>query len=147
DDRTNVELELVDPVTGQNNALDNVNQLNGTHTAAERIGMISGLSALLDGATSFSSGNILIGGGGSDSIEGRGGDDIIDGDAWLNVRISVRTDPNNPATQVASFPNMTPALRTAMQNGTYSPDQLVIVREILSNSTGVDTAVYQDVFA
>jgi len=147
DDRTSVELELIDPVTGQNNALDNVNQLNGTHTAAERIGMISGLSALLNGATSFSSGNILIGGGGSDSIEGRGGDDIIDGDAWLNVRISVRTDPNNPATQIATFPNMTPALRTAMQNGTYSPDQLVIVREILSNSTGVDTAVYQDVFA
>ncbi len=147
DNRTNVELELIDPNTGQNNALDNVNQLNGTHTAAERIGMISGLSAFLNGATSFSSGNILMGGGGSDSIEGRGGDDIIDGDAWLNVRISVRTDPNNPATQVASFPNMTPGLRTSMQNGTWSPDQLVIVREILTNNSGVDTAVYGDVFA
>ncbi|MER2512805.1 MAG: peroxidase family protein, partial [Nitrosomonas ureae] len=147
DDRTSTELELIDPNTGQNNALDNVNQLNGTHTAAERIGMISGLSAFLNGAPSFSSGNILMGGGGSDLIEGRGGDDLIDGDAWLNVRISVRTDPNNPATQVATFPNMTPALRTAMQNGTYSPDQLVIVREILTNSTGIDTAVYRDVFA
>lgn len=149
DNRTNVELELIDPNTGQNNALDNVNQLNGTHTAAERIGMINGLSALLNGATSFSSGNILMGGGGSDLIEGRGGDDIIDGDAWLNVRISIRTNPDNPATQIASFPNMTPALRTAMQNGTYSPDQLVIVREILStnSSTDIDTAVYQDVFA
>ncbi|SEG21679.1 peroxidase family protein [Nitrosomonas ureae] len=148
DNRTSTELELQDPNAGnQNNALDNNNALNGTHTAAERIGMISGLSAFLNGATSFSAGNILMGGGGSDLIEGRGGDDLIDGDAWLNVRISVRTDPNNPATQVATFPNMTPALRTAMQNGTYSPDQLVIVREILSNSTGVDTALYGDVFA
>lgn len=145
DDRTSTELELIDPNTGQNNALDNVNQLNGTHTVAERIGMISGLSALLDNpttpqneGTSFSAGNILLGGGGSDLIEGRGGDDIIDGDAWLNVRILAGTQ---------SFPNMTPALRTAMQNGTYSPDQLVIVREILSNSTGVDTALYGDVFA
>lgn len=147
DDRTSTELELIDPNTGQNNALDNVNQLNGTHTAAERIGMIDGLSAFLNGATSFSSGNILMGGGGSDLIEGRGGDDLIDGDAWLNVRISARANPNNPASEIQSFPNMTPALRTAMQNGTYSPDQLVIVREILSNSTGVDTALYGDVFA
>ncbi|SEQ54354.1 peroxidase family protein [Nitrosomonas ureae] len=148
DDRTSVELELQDPNAGnQNNALDNNNTLNGAHTAAERIGMISGLSALLNNATSFSAGNILLGGGGSDLIEGRGGDDIIDGDAWLSVRISARTDPNNPASQIQSFPNMTPALRTAMQNGTYSPDQLVIVREILSNSTGVDTALYGDVFA
>ena len=43
-------------------------------------------------------GNILIGGGGSDLIQGRGADDVIDGDAWLNHRLSVRTDPNNPAT-------------------------------------------------
>ena len=27
------------------------------------------------------------------SIEGRGADDIIDGDKYLNVRLSVRTDP------------------------------------------------------
>ena len=39
--------------------------------------------------TSFGSGNIILGGEGSDIIEGRGGDDLIDGDKWLNVRISV----------------------------------------------------------
>ena len=38
-------------------------------------------------------GNILLGGGGSDTITGRGGDDIIDGDRALPVRISVRTNP------------------------------------------------------
>ena len=42
--------------------------------------------------TSFGAGNIILGGDGSDIIEGRGGDDLIDGDAWLNVRISVRAE-------------------------------------------------------
>src|SRR5690606_21671862 len=32
----------------------------------------------------FIGGNILLGGGGSDLFEGRAGDDVIDGDAWLN---------------------------------------------------------------
>ena len=40
--------------------------------------------------TAFTTGNIILGGAGSDFMMGRGGDDIIDGDAWLNVRISVR---------------------------------------------------------
>ena len=47
-------------------------------------------------------GNILLGGAGSDTIEGRGGNDIIDGDRYLSVRISVRTDPANPATEIGS---------------------------------------------
>src|SRR6185436_11360628 len=38
-------------------------------------------------------GNILLGGTGSDTITGRGGDDIIDGDRFLTARISVRTNP------------------------------------------------------
>ena len=45
------------------------------------------------GVTSFGAGNIILGGDGSDILEGRGGDDLIDGDAWLNVRISVRAMP------------------------------------------------------
>src|SRR3954471_13847731 len=32
-------------------------------------------------------GNLLLGGLGSDTIEGRGGDDLIDGDSWLNVQL------------------------------------------------------------
>ena len=39
-------------------------------------------------------GNILLGGGGSDLIEGRGADDIIDGDSYLSVRLSVRNAAN-----------------------------------------------------
>ena len=42
----------------------------------------------------WAEGDILIGGGGSDLIEGRGADDIIDGDRSLTVRISVRTNPD-----------------------------------------------------
>ena len=42
--------------------------------------------------TSFDAGNIILGGEGSDFIMGQGGDDLIDGDAWLNVRISVRSE-------------------------------------------------------
>ena len=41
------------------------------------------------GVTSFSAGDIILGGDGSDTIMGRGGDDIIDGDKWLNVQIGV----------------------------------------------------------
>ena len=51
---------------------------------------------LLTGEFVWGEGNILLGGAGSDTLEGRGGDDIIDGDRFLNVRLSVRTDPADP---------------------------------------------------
>ena len=50
----------------------------------------------------WGAGNILLGGAGSDTLEGRGGDDIIDGDRALTVRISVRTDPTRPASEIGS---------------------------------------------
>ena len=57
---------------------------------AAGIARISGLAGLLpEGATTFGAGNIIIGGSGSDEIWGNGADDIIDGDKWLNVRLSV----------------------------------------------------------
>ncbi|PYQ69288.1 MAG: hypothetical protein DMG01_29390 [Acidobacteria bacterium] len=37
--------------------------------------------------TLFIGGNILLGGLGSDTIEGRGGNDLIDGDLWFNVQL------------------------------------------------------------
>jgi Ca2+-binding RTX toxin-like protein len=36
--------------------------------------------------------DIILGGGGSDTIKGFAGDDIIDGDKWLNVRIKIVKD-------------------------------------------------------
>ena len=120
------------------------------------IDLIDGLQELLgDGVTAFGSGNIILGGSGSDMIEGRGGDDLIDGDRWLNVRISirnpatdeewasadsmvgevVRTDPLAPA-------NITGPLHLLMLNGIVNPGQLQAVREILQGSDNFDTAVF-----
>ena len=55
----------------------------GHELTAAGIGGWPGLGGLLPaGATSFTGGNILMGGAGSDPIEGRGGNDVIDGDAY-----------------------------------------------------------------
>ncbi|MFS2199976.1 peroxidase family protein [Pseudomonas sp. Pseusp3] len=90
----------------------------------------------------FDAGNIVLGGAGSDVIEGRGGDDLIDGDKWLNVRISVRQNIDGTGPEIATFDSMTP-LVPLMLNGTYNPGQLQIVREILT-ATGpdFDTALF-----
>ncbi len=46
--------------------------------------------------STFRDGNILMGGDGNDFLRGRGGYDLLDGDAWLNVRIKIviTTGPN-----------------------------------------------------
>ncbi|MBM7062089.1 heme peroxidase [Pseudomonas sp. UL073] len=113
---------------------------------------ISGLQDIVGGtplgdpnALVYNGGNIILGGGGSDTIMGRGGDDIIDGDSWLNVRISVR-DRDNPEVELFSAENMT-ELQAMMMTRQINPSQLKIVREVLNgNQAGdVDTAVYWDV--
>ncbi|MEX5318339.1 peroxidase family protein [Pseudomonas shirazica] len=109
------------------------------------ISLINGLSSLLAaGATFYDGGNIILGGSGSDLIEGRGGDDILDGDKWLNVRISVRANSDGTGPEIASFDSMEPMV-PLMLNGTYNPGQLVIVREILNGTDSYDTAVYSGV--
>ena len=47
------------------------------------------MSTLAANAIAYNAGEIILGGDGSDMIMGRAGDDIIDGDKWLNVRIAV----------------------------------------------------------
>ena len=115
------------------------------------INRITGLAGLLPaGTTSFNAGNIIIGGAGDDTIEGRGGDDLINGDAWLNTRLSVRTNPADPATEIGSAEGMTKTylagslqtLRQAVFAGTVDPGNVVIVREILNASGGNDAAVF-----
>ena len=118
---------------------------NLTQAGADRI---TGLQAVLGGVRSDDpnavvfnpdqGGDILLGGGGSDRITGKAGNDIIDGDAWLNVRIAVSGLPG--VTSVDSLNE----LKTHMLNGTLKPDQLTIVREILYGSGGTDIAVYRD---
>jgi Ca2+-binding RTX toxin-like protein len=96
-------------------------------------------------------GNILIGGPGSDTITGRGGDDIIDGDKFLAVRISVR-DHNDRTREVGSTDLMEhtfqagnpKTLQQAVFDGDVDPGDLVAMREIKpGNGSGTDTAVYQ----
>ena len=130
----------------------------GSALDAQGIALIAGLDAVVGaGVTSFAAGDIILGGDGSDMIQGNAGDDIIDGDKWLNVRISVRTSvgPNGgtgPELYTASGMNgpvtvggITKPLSAWMLEGTFNPGQLVIVREILSDTTAgdIDTAAFQ----
>ena len=101
-------------------------------------------------------GNILLGGGGSDLIEGRGADDIIDGDRYLSVRLSVRTNPSTSATEIGSTDLLEHQARSgsfgagttgmtlqqAVFAGLVDPGNIVVVRELLTNATGSDTALF-----
>ncbi|MEG9249173.1 peroxidase family protein [Arthrobacter sp. Soc17.1.1.1] len=117
-------------VQGLTNALD-----------AEGIARIGGLAGLLPaGATTFGAGNIIIGGSGSDEIWGNGADDIIDGDKWLDVRLSVRDDAG---AEIRSADSLT-ELQADIMAGRIDPGTVDIVREIVSGpaATDVDTAVF-----
>jgi len=97
----------------------------------------------------WGAGNILLGGAGSDTIQGRGGNDIIDGDKYLAVRISVRTNPADGATEIgttdlmehaATAGNFGPGtsgmtLQQAVFAGLVDPGNLVSVREVLTAPT------------
>ena len=116
----------------------------------------------------FTGGNILLGGGGSDLFEGRGGDDVIDGDAWLNVRIVFQYGDNTYTADgmagriylesdylaaggiidsytviTAQFGGRT--LDSLMLDRTVNPGALSIQREILWDDSGTDVATYWDV--
>ncbi len=98
----------------------------------------------------WGAGNIILGGGGSDLMEGRGADDILDGDRYLNVRLSVLNDLGVEigTTDLMEKPYQVGNPRTLQQDvfaGRVSPDHILIVREILSDSSGVDTAVFSGV--
>jgi len=82
---------------------------------------------------------VIIGGGGSDTIKGNLGNDILDGDAWLNTRIAV-----TGVAGLTSIDSMN-EIKARMLTGEINPGQLHIVREILQSATAatdVDTAVY-----
>lgn len=114
-----------------------------------RPGLINGLQAgVLGGATSFTGGNIILGGNGSDSIEGRGGNDIIDGDRWLNAQLSA---PNLATADPADRKrvNSMTSLQTDVFAGRMTPADIQVIREIVTPAAGdfVDTAVFSDVRA
>ncbi|MCP2020377.1 peroxidase family protein [Pseudomonas laurylsulfatiphila] len=128
-----------------------INHGGATGSALTNVALIRGLAQFLTDAglptTGFATGNIILGGDGSDLIEGRGGDDLIDGDKWINVRIAVYdpADVNHTGPEIASFDSMVDMI-PLMLDGTINPGQLKAVREILpGTSTGgaaFDTAIY-----
>ena len=148
-----------DVLRGDDADLAEIDTPDAQNSALTRIDLISGLQDFLGaGVTRFASGNIILGGDGSDIIEGRGGDDLIDGDKSFNVRVSVRAtvdaDNNGIAdrdangelilgSEIRSVDSIT-ELVPDMLAGTYNPGQLQIVREILPGSGGFsfDTAVF-----
>ncbi|MCU1659711.1 MAG: heme peroxidase, partial [Pseudonocardiales bacterium] len=91
-------------------------------------------------------GDILLGGPGSDTITGRSGDEIIDGDKELRVAITVRdaggaeigrTDLMEHAATSGTFGPGTAGmtLQAAVFAGLVDPGNLVNVREIVNNVT------------
>ncbi|MGA9276036.1 cell wall-binding repeat-containing protein, partial [Ilumatobacter sp.] len=81
--------------------------------------------------------NLLMGGPGSDLIEGRFGDDFISGDAYLRVQLEHNGVRYDSAAQIEA----------GIFNGTINPGDVDIVREIAyaDDPEGtIDTAVYAD---
>jgi Ca2+-binding RTX toxin-like protein len=111
----------------------------GHELDAAGVARISGLQELIGGATTFSGGNILIGGGGNDTIVSGIGNDVIDGDAWLNARISATS-----TTGVVTSHTSMATLAAGLLNGTINPGQMVIVREILQAASAgtADVAMF-----
>ena len=137
----------------------NVSLINGL---AELLGLTPAQVAAMPFNTSViditTGAEVIIGGGGSDTIKGNLGNDFLDGDAWLNVRIRV-THKDNPLTAVNENANTAAnewftvdsmnELSARMLSGEINPGQLHIVREILLSTTAatdVDTAVYNGNF-
>ncbi len=69
-------------------------------------------------------------------MTGQAGDDIIDGDSWLDVQIGVFApgDTEHTGTPIALHNSMT-TLAAAMFNGSINPGQLSIVRTIRNSTT------------
>jgi Ca2+-binding RTX toxin-like protein len=115
-----VDLRLLPDATNPNPIqLDGLNN-NALNSAG--IARVSGLQDIVGaGTTVFTTGNILLGGGGNDTINGLAGDDILDGDAWLRVQLQIGTQ---------RFDSLT-ALQSAALAGQLDPGTVSIVREIL----------------
>ena len=151
------------------NGLDRINGLDAlVPTLATPLADVVALSASLDcpilSGPVWGDGNILLGGGGSDTIEGRGADDIIDGDKYVNVRLSVRNgagvelgtagvNQTGQSAMTSQVRNSSGALilggktlQQAVFAGDVDPGNIVAVREIVdppaSTTVSTDTAVF-----
>ena len=103
------------------------------------LGSTLGTDAGETGENAFSTGNILLGGEGSDVIEGRGGNDIIDGNRWLDVQIKV-TPPNGDPTY---FVNGMGDIQAKLFSGELRVADLSMVRSIKEAGVASDVDVAQ----
>lgn len=122
----------------------------GSELDAAGIALINGLQDVLGaGVTSFSAGDVILGGDGSDLITGLAGDDIIDGDKWLDVNIAVMSGvgPNGGVGTVLEIHKSMTTLAAKMFSGEINPGQLKILREIKTADGAGDTdvAVFADI--
>ena len=101
--------------------------------------------------------DILLGGGGSDEIRGMAGNDIIDGDKWLSVRIGINDASGNEFATASRLTGQVfdldgnllfggRTLESLLFSRDIRPGQLEARREILDGGQegDVDTAVYWD---
>ena len=144
----------IDRIVGLN-ALVTPAMLAASTTTAASVAALSAPGACPLVGNVWGDGNILLGGTGSDKLEGRGGNDIIDGDRSLEVRIAVRvagteigsTDLMEHAATTGTFgPGTTGmTLQQAVFAGLVDPGNLVAARRIVTpavSATDVDTAVF-----
>jgi Ca2+-binding RTX toxin-like protein len=124
----------------------NVSLINGF---AELLGLTPAQVAAMPFNTSIiditQGAEVIIGGHGSDTIRGNLGNDYLDGDAWLNVRISIRANKDGTGPEIRTVDSMN-EIKAEMLAGTINPGQLKIVREIIIDpaDSARDTAVYSD---
>ncbi len=107
---------------------------------AAGIARISGLADILPpGSTMFNAGNIILGGRGSDLMEGRGANDIIDGDRWLNVVLDAPDPLGGPGARKEA--DTLSELQNDLLNGLYTAGDVNIVRRIEPGAPGTDVDV------
>ncbi|KUL40616.1 hypothetical protein ADL15_06415 [Actinoplanes awajinensis subsp. mycoplanecinus] len=107
-------------------------------TPASAVGNQTGRPCDLHGNV-WGGGNILLGGPGDDTLQGRGGDDILDGDRYLTVRLSVRDAAGHELRSATTMRE----LQADVFTGKINPKDIFTVRETAaSSSPDVDTAVF-----
>ncbi|WP_164863462.1 peroxidase family protein [Agromyces sp. LHK192] len=130
--------EVIDSIGGLEDMLRPVIDVDGTPVA---LGDFS-LPFLRGAVESDADGvhKVMIAGPGNDTVEGRGGNDYLDGDKMLRVRLTDGTDFFDSASQ----------LQARVFAGTLNPGDIDIVRDIVDDpnaETAVDTAFYRNTFA
>ncbi|MCW2928696.1 MAG: heme peroxidase [Thermoleophilia bacterium] len=112
------------------------------------IAQIAGLPGVLNPGVTTLRGdqNIILGGVGSDTIEGREGDDFIDGDKWLDAQLRVPNLTTASTTDTILVDNLSD-VRDDLMAGRMNPGQADIVRSvktptIAETQNDTDTAVF-----